>query len=80
MNQVDITVKFTDVYGGSEIERTERIAVCRPGAQDDIDEWADEFLRPHTGSGRSGDAGYFAEIVDFPGRPDLVGHEFTWGV
>lgn len=74
-----LTVKFTDVYDGAEYPRTQTIDVPEP--TDDLEDWADDNLRPLTGDGRQHDeAGYFAEITECLDRSDLVGHEFSWGV
>ncbi|CPW71915.1 hypothetical protein [Mycobacteroides abscessus] len=77
---MQLTVKFTDVYDGVEYPRTSSISVPDPSG--DIDEWADEYLRPMTGIRNMphDESGYFAEIVECPGRPDLVGREFDWGI
>lgn len=76
---MQLTVKFTDVYDGEEHPRTETIDVPTPTG--DLDDWADDHLRPLTGDGKgTGDAGYFAEIVASPADPSLVGREFEWGV
>ncbi len=50
---MNITVKFTDVYGGEEHERTEEIAVKRPVtlAGEAFDEWALDEIFEHTGDG-----------------------------
>ncbi|QWS68254.1 hypothetical protein SEA_VANLEE_138 [Gordonia phage VanLee] len=80
--KVRIPVKFTDVYDGVEHERVAYVDVTVPDQDADIEEWADDQIRPHTGDGNAvdKDAGYFAEIVSFHARPDLVGREFEWGV
>lgn len=80
---MNITVKFTDVYGGEEHERTEEIAVKRPVtlAGEPFDEWALDEIFEHTGDGNATDtnSAYFAEIVASPDMPELVGREFEWG-
>lgn len=76
---MQITVKFTDVYDGQEYPRTETFDVPAPAG--DLDDWADEHLRPRTGTGRDHDeAGYFAEITACSADPGLVGREFEWGI
>jgi hypothetical protein len=76
---VQITVKFTDVYDGQEYPRTETFDV--PAPTGDLDEWADEHLRPRTGSNVGADeSGYFAEIATCSADPGLVGREFSWDV
>mgnify|MGYP006961064787 CR=1 FL=1 len=80
-----LTVLFTDVYDGHEYRRTETIDT--PAAPADVEsadfaDWAYDHIRTHTG--RPGQAhhesGYFAEIKECDERPDLVGHEFEWGI
>lgn len=82
-----MTVLFTDVYDGHEYPRTETIDTPPPPAGADVDsdefaDWAYDNIRTHTG--RAGQAhhesGYFAEIKECDERPDLVGHEFEWGI
>ncbi|MCK0441258.1 hypothetical protein MUG78_17810 [Gordonia alkaliphila] len=80
-----ITILFTDVYDGKEFTRTEtHDMTIAPDVNDpnheDVEDWAEDNVFPHTGLGRSGEAGYFAKILSCEERPYLVGHEFTWGV
>ncbi|MEN4460932.1 hypothetical protein ABFV47_32765 [Mycolicibacterium fortuitum] len=77
---MQITVKFTDVYDGQEYPRTVTLDV--PAPTDDLDEWADEYLRQHTGTGSddADESGYFAEILTCSADPGLVGREFSWDV
>jgi hypothetical protein len=78
---MQLTVLFTDVYDGHEHTRTETFDAPAPPDLEDLDEWADEHLRPRTGDGRNHhEAGYFAEITTCDEIPDLVGEEFDWGV
>lgn len=90
---MQVTVLFTDVYGGVEHPHTETFDVAHPpgwlpdaglGEVDtfDLDTWADEHLYPHTGQGEfdNVEAGYFAEIISCEECPGLVGSEFSWGV
>ncbi len=80
---MEMTVLFTDVYDGKGYPRTETIEVAAPPASgEDIDDWADEELRPRTGATNfdHDESGYFAEIVGCAQRPDLVGREFSWDV
>lgn len=76
---MQLTVKYTDVYDGEECRHTETFDVPEP--RDDLDEWAEENIRPRCGTSNfeHDEAGYFAEIVACPERPDLVKHEFVWG-
>ena len=77
-----MTVEFTSVYDGEEhISRATVEVEAPPVDEDDLDEWAEENLRIHTGDGNAvdKDAGYFADIVTCAERPDLVGSEFSWG-
>lgn len=74
-----MTVKFTNVYDDEEHEHTQTIMVSAPPS-DDLTDWAETNILPHTGDGNAiaKNAGYFAEIVEFGDRPELVGREFEW--
>jgi hypothetical protein len=78
---VTATVEFIDVYDGQEHQRTEQIKVQPPEAGQDLDEWGDNEIRPHTGDGNATHdaAGYFAEITACDDHPELVGRTFEWG-
>lgn len=66
---------------GDVITTTPTASVTIPRDDDDLDEWAEEQLMPLTGTGRTeGESSYFVEITKFDARPDLVGHEFEFGV
>lgn len=76
-------MQFTNVYDGEEHINVCTIEVDTPPADvdaDDLEEWAEDNLLPHTGDGHAvdQDAGYFVDIVACPDRPDLVGREFSW--
>lgn len=81
-----MTVKFTDVYGGIEHERTKQIDVNEPppGEVEDgeaYDSWAYDEIFPHAGGSTAGMEArpYFAaEIIEAPGWPHLAGMEFSW--
>lgn len=76
-----MTVEFTNVYDGEEhICRATVEVDAPPSDEDQLEEWAEENLYPHTGDGKATDkdAGYFADIVACSERPDLVGKEFQW--
>lgn len=77
---MQITVDFTDVYGGEEHRRTETFDVPAPEALDDLEDWAGDNILPRTGDGNAVDkeAGYFTKITACADIPDLVGHEFEW--
>lgn len=78
---VRLTALYTDVHDGVEYRRKLTVDV-KPPTQD-IDEWAYENLRPHTGTGErlSGDeAGYFVKILHFDAHPELENEEFDWGL
>ncbi|MFA5709295.1 hypothetical protein [Mycolicibacterium sp.] len=78
---MQITVKFTDVYDGTEYPRTETFDAPAPAADKDIDDWAYDNIFPRTGDGREHDeSGYYAKITVCSDRPDLVGREFEWGI
>jgi len=78
-----MTVRFTDVYDGHEYPRTEVLDVTEPpAAGDDLDDWAYDAIYPSTGTANftHESSGYFAKITECDQRPDLVGHEFEWGI
>lgn len=83
MIELELTVKFTNVYDGAEHVNTTTIDVEVPSDtdfDDDLDEWSYDNVYPHCGDGNAvnKDAGYFAEILDSPQEPRLVGREFEW--
>ncbi|WP_457180782.1 hypothetical protein [Mycobacteroides abscessus] len=78
---VRLTALYTDVYNGAEYPRELTIDVEPP--TEDIDEWADKYLWPHTGTGErlSGEeAGYFVKILHCEAHPELENEEFDWGL
>ncbi len=76
---MQLTVKFTDVYDGTEYPRTETFDVPAPSG--DIDDWAYDNVHSRSGDGRShSESGYFAKIIGCVERPDLVNREFEWGI
>ena len=81
LRRMQMTVEFTNVYDGDEhISRATVEVEDPPVDEDDLEDWAEENLYPHTGDGNAvdKDAGYFADIVACTERPDLVGKEFQW--
>ena len=76
-------MQFTNVYDGEEHINVCTVDVDTPPADvDDVDElfeWAEDNIWPHSGDGNAvtKDAGYFADILACPERPDLVGKEFS---
>lgn len=85
---MQITVKFTNVYGGREHHNTQTFDVKEVSADtiadggDSLEDWAYANIFPQTGDGNAedADAGYFAEVLDCAEQPALVGREFSWGV
>lgn len=75
-----LTIDITNCYADETVESTQEVEVPEPWDRDDEDEmadWAAEHLLPFTGTGRSGDAGYFVEITKAD-DPTLVGLEWEW--
>ena len=76
-----MTVEFTNVYDDEEHIYRATVEVDAPPADNNqLKEWAEENLYPHTGDGKatSKHSGYFADIIACSERPDLVGKEFEW--
>jgi len=91
---IQLDLEITNIYeDGEEVVVHETVWVPDPpdtegdSNSDEFDEWAEEYILPLTGSGRTdGDAGYFAEVkavrndsVNFGEHP-LVGRTFEFGV
>lgn len=82
---VKVTLDIDNVYEvtGETIHTTVEVEVDVPPAEgtDDYQEWAEEEIMPHTGTGQTkGDAGYFVEISKCEVMPELVGRTFEWGI
>lgn len=79
---MQMTVEFTNVYDGEEHISRATVEVDAPPSEgdDELEEWAEENLYPHTGDGNAidKDAGHFADIVACAERPEMVGKEFQW--
>lgn len=84
LSTVDLTVKITNVYDDGEVVTvTERLVADAPDSRDPDylrDYWAEEWLFPLTGTGRTeGDATYFVYVVE-SSDPELVGMYWEWGL
>lgn len=78
-----LTARIDNVYSDDTITNVMRVDVPAPEVLDrgDVEsEWAEDHLFPLTGTGRSGDAGYFVEIIECPEVPELVGRTYEWGI
>lgn len=75
-----IEATFTNIYeDGDEVVLHKTLTVAMPGVEV-WDEWAEDWLLPETGTGRTeGDAGYFVEVTRADQCPGLVGRKFEWG-
>ena len=76
-----LTAVIDNIYeDGDEIVTTETADVPAPEPGQDRDDWAEDYLFPLTGTGRTdGDAAYFLRITECE-DPSLVGAEFEWGI
>ncbi|MEZ5210754.1 hypothetical protein MYK68_05060 [Gordonia sp. PP30] len=79
------TIRFTNVYDGRVHVHDEEVDLAEPPSDvddHDLSDWAADEIFPLTGDGKSAgkEAGYFAEVIQCPNRPELVGIEFSWGI
>jgi hypothetical protein len=76
-----MAIKVTNIYeDGDQVVRTKAIDVPEPEPDDDMEQWAEDHIFEHTGTGRAeGDAAYFVEVVECHDQPHLKGTEFEWG-
>jgi hypothetical protein len=80
-----ITVLIENVYEDGDSSRT-RITVTDPypveGPDDAIEQWWEDNVYPHTGTGRVEDigCGYFCRLDDAPDQAAAVGAEWVWGI
>ena len=76
-----LRVEVTNVYDDGESSHQQVVTTPPPPDLDDEDElseWAENWLFPLTGTGReTGEAGYFVKILEAPDAA-LVGREFEW--
>jgi hypothetical protein len=74
-----VTVEIENVYEDETITVVDEVEV--PAVEwDSLDDWAEDYLYPLTGTGRpEGDAGYFLTVTACD-DPRLVGITFDWGI
>lgn len=81
---VDLDIDIENRYADGTMVPTQRrsIVVVAPPPESDAqayEDWAEKYIYPHTGTGRTeGDAWYDVTITRCS-DPDLVGRTFAWG-
>jgi hypothetical protein len=81
MSDLTLTLKIDNTYGHGTITTRPTAVVPRPEDLDDLEEWFEEYIFEHTGTGADPNeyAIYEAEIVACDELPALVGKSHEWG-
>ena len=91
---MQIGIRIDNVYeDGETVVVNKVVEVPAPESvwgSEEHDEWAEEHLLPHTGTGRfagneagetrTPDAAYFVEVTQCDEDPAMVGNEYEWGL
>ena len=78
---ITVALKIDNTYGDGTITRRPTAVVPRPEDLSDLEEWFEEHIFEHTGTGghRSSEyAVYEAEVVACDELPELVGASHEW--
>ncbi|MEU0344217.1 hypothetical protein ABZ092_36060 [Streptomyces bobili] len=80
MSTATLTLHITNGYeDGSEVITTPVVEVPIPAELDELSDWADDHIFPHTGTGRSdGDSWYEVKVTEST-APELLGRTFEFG-
>jgi hypothetical protein len=82
MSDIDVKVKIENTYASGTIinEYDLKIPPAPLDDEDELDEWFNEYIYPHTGTGRSDDyAIYEVTITEADAQPALIGQTYEWG-
>lgn len=79
---VTINMQIDNIYeNGDRVQTTIQTYVPPPPPKSDEDaynDWTQDYIYPHTGTGKEeGDSAYFVKIIGST-DPDLVGREIEW--
>lgn len=81
--EISIEIQIDNTYPDEAFSATKTVTCKTPTQSDDdyLDEWAQDNLFPHTGTGRcEGEAFYEVAIMRCDYRPDLEGRTWDWGL